>query len=75
MRPYVKLLVVAAQYAEICRLLLFVGLHVYRSGSGCQRNQRSLVADILYTGCQNGTKFGTLIELVVLYINSKAGEL
>jgi len=31
--------------------------------SRCQRNQRSLATDISDTGCQNGTKFGTLIDL------------
>jgi len=34
--------------------------------SRCQRNQRSLTADILYTGCQNRTKFDTLMDLSLL---------
>jgi len=29
----------------------------------------------IYTGCQNGTKFGMLIDRALLYINSKIGEL
>jgi len=43
--------------------------------SRCQRNRQTLAADISYTGCQTGTKFGTLIEGALLYINAKIGEL
>jgi len=52
--------VVAAWYAETCRLLFF--------GSRHKRNRQALTAVISYRGCQNGTKIGRLIEGALLNI-------
>jgi len=59
----------------VCSDLLFTGFLVsmFVCPSHCQRNVQCLAADISYTGCQNWTKFGTLIDRA--YIISKIGEL
>ena len=60
------MLTVSAWYADTCHLLFFVCMFVYEIKEA---------ADISYTGCQNGTKFGTLIDLALPYVNSEIGKL
>jgi len=50
-------------------LLFFVG-HVCQS-----RFQQNSAVVITGTGCQKGTKFGTLVVQALLYISAKNGEL
>jgi len=47
---------------------------LFLCGSRRRQNRRTLAADISWTGFQNWTKFGRLIEDAVLYVNIQIAE-
>jgi len=73
--PYQEHLACYVLFSLLGMFRLVVYFFVCLSQSRCQQNQQSLAAGVSYIGCQNGTKFDTLIYRALLYIISKISEL
>ena len=65
----------AADAWSVCDAYVLLPHGMRKRRSRFQRNQRSSTGNISYTGCQKGTKFGTVIVWSLLYITAEIGDL